>query len=242
MADYQRLLTVQDAVSRVLGSFGLPTPGSVFDSQDANVIQMRTLANDVGQELIGEAEWQVLGRDHTIVTDPLLTKYALPSDFDRYITDSQWNYTSRLPAVGSVSTQDWQALKARSLGGTLIATMFRIDQDQVELYATPPNSQTLVFPYVSRSWVRTSQGVFRDNVQSNDDTIMFDSALFRTALTLAWMTRKGMDTTDASQKFTALLSSAKGKDSPSSATSIVPGGGIPLLGVLNLPGTGYGTA
>lgn len=240
MANYQRRITVQDCVNRVLGSFGLPLANSVVDSTEGNTVQMLTLLNDVGQKLIGENEWQFLSRDQTITLDGSV-RYSLPADFDRYIVDSQWNYTTRLPALGSVNTQNWQQLKARQLGGTTLAVMFRLDNDVVELYSDPAGGQQLVFPYVSRGWVMAADQSLRDNVQANDDTILYPSELIREALTLRWMEKKGLDTTKQEEIVNQLLGAAKSKDSPSSTVSIVPGGGIPLIGPLNMPVTGYGS-
>lgn len=240
MADYQRLLTIQDAVNRVLGKFGLPSSASVFDSTDGNVIQLLSLANDVGQDLIAVTEWQVLRRLYTVTTDPLATTYALPADFDRFIPDSQWNTTTQLPMAGSVNTQVWQQLKARSQAGNTVSIVFRTDNDLLELYASPSVSETLELPYVSRSWVKSATATYMDNVQANSDVIMYGSEIFRSALALAWMTSKGLDTTAAEQKYREQLINAKNKDRPASTTSISPGGQMPLIGSMNLPVTGYG--
>lgn len=240
MADFQRRLTVQDCVTRALGSFGLAEPASVTGSTDGNVRQMLTLLNDVGQELIRSGEWQFLTRDHTI-TATGAGQYALPNDFDRYISDAQWNFTTRLPALGSASTQVWQQLNARQLGGTTLAVVFRINNDMVQLYADPGGNQQLVLPYVSRGWVRAADGsTVRDNCQDDGDTILYPSELIREALVLRWMVKKGLDTTLQSAQVDAMLESALTKDEPAASVSIVPGGSIPLIGPLNLPITGYG--
>lgn len=242
MAQYQRTLTVQDTVSRVLGALGLPAPTSVFDSSDGTVIQMRTLLNDAGEELLTEHEWQILSREHQITTVPGQVEYDLPADFDRYITSSQWNYSTRLPMLGSVTTQQWQELKARQLGGLTISLIFQVDQGKLVLYSSPSEAQNIVLPYLSRAWVQDATGTLRDNATQNSDVILYDPALFRAKLQLDWMTNKGFDTTAINKKYNDLLTAAKNKDTPAQPLTLVPGGAVPLLGLANMPETGYGSA
>lgn len=242
MADYQRVLTVQDTVNRVLARLGLPLATSVFDSADGNVKQLISIANDVGQELLTESQWQFLNRDHQITTVPGQTEYPLPTDFDRYVSDAQWNLSTRLPMLGSIGDAQWAELKARQLGGLTIALLFRVDQGKLVLYASPSEAQVISLPYVGRGWVSAVDGSFQDSVESNDDLILYDSRLFRAKLLLEWQTSKGFDTTAAERRYLSLLGAAKNGDSPAQTLSIVPGGAVPLLGPLNIPETGYGSS
>lgn len=239
MADYQLTLTANDIISRVMGSFGLPLPASAFSSTDGNVIQMVTLLNDVGQEMIDESEWGFMDREMNFVTTSALT-YDLPADFDRFVPDSAWNYSTRLPMVGSVTEQQWQMLKARNLGGMTIALIFRVVNNKLEIYEAPSTAQQLVLPYVGRGWVRSAAGDYRDNCQEGTDVVLYDSALIRAALTLAWLTKKGLDTTSAQKKYDQRLTAAKVKQAPAPTLSLVPGSSVPLLGQWNVPDTGYG--
>lgn len=242
MADYQRRLTVQDTVNRVLGRLGLPRTTSVTDSVDGTVVQLLSLINDCGEELLPEHDWEFIGRDHVITTVPGQLEYDMPADLERYVSDAQWNTTSRLPMLGSIGDVQWAELKARQLGGLTIAILFRIHEDKLVLYSAPSDPQTLSLPYVGRGWVLAADGVtYKDNVSANDDLILFESRLFRSKLLLEWQTSKGFDTTAAQKRFNELITAAKSADAPASSISLVPGGAVPLLGPLNIPETGYGS-
>jgi hypothetical protein len=240
MADFSRRITGAAAVTSVMKSLGLTPPPSVVGSADETANQMWELATDVGQQLCSVHDWQWLSRDHTITTSPGTTLYDLPEAFDGYIEDAQWNYTSRLPMLGALSTVEWQMVKARQLAGTTFALMFQVTNDKLELYESPSTAQTLVLPYRSRGWVVSATGTLKDNLSQNDDEVMFDPQLFKTALKLAWFSAKEFDTTKLEMAVARLISSAKSKDTPGRTLNIGCGSAYPYLGYLNIPDGGYG--
>jgi hypothetical protein len=242
MATIQKRLTLLETISRAMLALGIYAPASITNSSDKNVEVLWSLANDCGLELLSEAAWQFLSADHTITTTGATT-YALPSDFQYYVPDSDWNRTSKHP-MQLANEQEWAHLKARSLGGTTVGIIYRIDDDMVELYSAPSSAQTLVLPYISRSWVESSGGTAQDNLLADDDIILYDQTLFRKKLLLAWKTARGFDTTAAEREYQQALAAAKTADSPSRTIVAIPGGGIgaaPLLGYYNIPDTGYGS-
>lgn len=241
MADFQRRLTVQEIISRVMGSFGLPTPASVYASHDGNVTQMLSLLNDVGEELLTKGDWQFLDREHTITTTTSLV-YDLPTDLSHYTADSQWNQSSKLPLTGPVTERNWQAIKARGLGGGTLTLYFRVTEDQIEFMHSPGEGKTITLPYKSRAWVRAADNTLRDNIQAGDDVVLYDPVLIRAALTLAWVKRKGFDTKSAKEDFDLAMESAGTKNDPGQTLSLVPSSGVALLGTANVPITGYGSS
>lgn len=239
---FTRRQTAGDCVRAVLGALGHTTiPGDIFGVVDNNAVLMRTLLTRTGQKLLSRGEWQFLNRDFTLVTAPGDTQYDLPADFDRFVPDSSWNRTTRLPAIGSLTEQEWQMLKARQLEGTTFTMLYRIANDKVELYNTPSTVQTLVLPYVGRGWIRRADDSLADNVAADDDLCMYDTQLIQAALRLEWDTEKKFDTSASAQAFNNALSAAKAKDSPGRTLTLNQGAAYPYLGVINMPDTGYGS-
>lgn len=244
MADFERTITGSQAVRDVMSIMGLTAPASVADSQNPTAKQLWILATQVGQQLLDEIDegWQFTSKEFTIVTSPGVPNYAIPDDWNGFIQDSQWNQTTRLPAIGSLREYEWQMLKARQLAGTTFTMLFRVQNGEVVFYEAPSTVQTIVLPYVTRGWVQTAMGVSRDNLQANDDIILYDPQLFKAGLKLAWMAEKKFDTTRQQAIYDDLLDKARGKDTPGRTLSIDRrAGGFPYLGVLNIPDTGYGT-
>jgi hypothetical protein len=239
MANFNRLITLNTAVSDVMGELGLLAPQDVTASTDKNVIQMRFLANRVGLQLINEASWQILDKDWTITTDGVTLDYPLPEDFDHFYQDASWNTTNRLPAIGSLTAQEWAQIQARNLGGTTFACLYIIRNDVLTFFSVGDTPQTIVLPYVSRGWVRAATGALKDNLDANDDAILFDPTVFRAGLKLAWQMEKGFDSTAAKLAYDAALSAATGKEAPARTLSL-GSPSYPFISGLNLPVTGYG--
>jgi hypothetical protein len=241
MPAIQKRLTLLETVRRAMLALGLREPTSVTSSSDKNVRTLHSLANDCGLELLSEFAWQFLNRDFTITTTGATT-YALPEDFQYFLSDTEWNRTSKNPLLPTDAVS-WAQLKARSLAGATVALLYQVSEDLLELYSAPSTTQTLVLPYISRSWAESSAGTAQDNLLDDSDIILYDQTLFRKKLVLAWKSARGFDTTAAEREYQDALSSAQSADTPVRTIIALPGGGIgeaPLLGSRNIPDTGYG--
>ena len=150
--------------------------------------------------------------------------------------------TSKLPAIGSLTQPEWQEIKARSLGGTTIALLYQVSTEKVVFYSVPSVTNTLVFPYNSRGWARAVNGTtYRDNLQANDDVILYDPQLFKVALKRAWFQAKRFDMAAVNIEYKRALDNAKAKDTVARTLTLDRGGTQRgLLGGLNIPETGFG--
>jgi hypothetical protein len=241
VADFSRNITGQKAVTDVIKVLGLTPPTSIADSTDRTAQQMWTLATEVGQQLLDEDDWQVLSKEFVITTVAGVTVYDLPADFNTFFNDASWNRTQRLPVLGSLSQGEWQMLKARNLGGTTFAMMYIITDNTVSFYSVGDGGQTVVIPYRSRAWVLSGDGATpRDNLIYNDDVILYDPQLFKSALKLSWEVAKKFDTTASVLEYNRVLAAAKAKDSPARTLSLARRAGYPYLGYINIPDTNYG--
>lgn len=245
MADFQLRSTGGELVTQLMKSMGMTPPSDIAGSTDKNCIQLWELATEVGQQLAfgeGNFEWQELSREFIITTVIGQSAYNLPADFNGFVTDSEWNRTTRLPVIGSLQQFEWQMLKARLLTGTTFTALFRVQGGQVVFYDTPSSVQTIVLPYQSRGWVLNNDGVtYQDNLINNNDMVLFDPLLFKLGLKLRWFEAKGFDTTKIQAQYDRVLRGVKATDSPGRTLSLAKGADYPYLGVINIPDTGYGS-
>lgn len=241
MPSFTRQITAAEAVQSVMTTIGLVAPSTIAGGNDRTALQMFALASDVGQKLVPKAEWQFLVADMTLVTTIGVRTYPVPADFDEFIPDSQWNRTTRLPAIGSLSQDEWQMLKARQLTGTTFTMLFRYVDDVIELYDTPTSVQTLVLPYQSRGWCKSAANVPQDNLRLDSDIILFDPQLFKAALKLAWYQSKEFDTSSVQQDYDMCLMAAKAKSNVGRTLSLSQTAEYPYLGMINISDTGYGS-
>lgn len=242
MATSQRRSTGKDLVQQLMKSMSMTVPTTVAGATDKRSVQFWQLATDAGQMLAAdEHKWQVLNIDYTIATVVGVSAYNLPTDFNGFESDSSWNRTTRMPVLGSLQEFEWQMLKARNLAGTTFTMMYRVVGDQVVFYDTPTSIQTIALPYTSRGWVQdATTGLRKDNLEADNDIVMFDPMLFKAALKLCWYRDKGFNTANPQMVFDKLLRAARGADVPGRTLTLASGSDYPYLGIINVPDTGYG--
>lgn len=238
-----RQITGYTICKRVLSAIGLPVPASIAGSTDQMSVQMWSLLTELGQELLNAHQWQFKTKTFTLTTIPGVTVYDLPVDFVRFIDDTAWNRTARLPLVGPMTEQQWALLVARQLGGTTFQLQYRINNNQVELYYSPSDPNTLAMTYVSRGWVRdsTDTTMFKDTMEQDADICLYDPRLIVAMLRFRFRRAKGFNTTDLEQEYNTALEDAKNADSPGLTLDLsYNGNNDGYLGYKNMPDTGYG--
>lgn len=243
MATSQRNSTAQSLISQLMRSMSMTVPGDIAGGTDKRTMQFWQLATDVGQKLaMGPYKWQFLSKEFEITTVIGVADYDLPEDFNGFVTDSSWNRTTRLPVLGSLAQFEWQMLKARLLAGTTFTVLYRLEDNQVKFYQAPTSVQTIILPYTGRGWVMdaTDNNIRKDNLEVNDDIVLYDPQLFKAALKLAWYESKQFNTDKVEAEFNRALSAAQAADSPARTLSIGRGADYPYLGIMNIPDTGYG--
>jgi hypothetical protein len=168
------------------------------------------------------------------------TKYANPADFDRQIDRTQWDKTKHWEMLGPESAQQWQWLKSgfiatgprlrfRRLGGTF------------QIWPPIASAEYLGMEYVSSNWAASATGTGKPSFTVDTDTCIFPDRLMVLGLKLKYFAVKGFDTTDLRQDYSDELSIAMANDMGSETLSFAPQLSQMLIGVANLPDTGYGS-
>lgn len=250
MARYE---TVGTIVNRVLPSVGLDPVQDIFTGSVESK-QMSVLATVAGRELLALYDWEVLQKEHTIVTQETDTgKYDLPDDFDRIIDITGWSRDQRVPLPGSVSPQVWQYLKGRNLVSSTIYMVFREVEGQFWVFPQPPDSNvpsplTIAFEYISRGFAIDADTVgdptptYQDEFKKHGDKCLFPPITLEKLVKLRFREARGMDTSAAMQEWQLMISQAMGHD-VSSYKINAAGARSPypyLDPWRNLPDTGYG--
>jgi hypothetical protein len=232
---------IDDAVSE-LGLGSLPDPYSVITT-DAVAAQLVKLLKSCGRDLAG-MRWSHLLREHTLVTVAGTLEYDLPPDFNGVEDDTEWaTGMGPLRLGGPLDSTEWTYLRAGGISPVLVS--FRIAQGKLK-FAQDPGDQTIVYEYRTTYWVAPPSSTLPTQVnraapEVSADVVMLDDLLLMRYLKLAWLRGKNMDTTAAQQDYDTTLESALNVDRPSPALSMTPGrGNAVLIGVNNLPPTGFG--
>lgn len=140
----------------VAAELGLPRITSVVNSTDATVRQLKALVERAGYEAQKTYPFAELVRDFTITTVAGTQSYALPGDFDRFITSTHWDATNDWEIIGATSAQEW-SFRINAITATGPRKRWRVSGSanaQFLLHPTPDSADTIVFQYRSKNWLR----------------------------------------------------------------------------------------
>jgi len=230
-------LTLLAIVQDVCAELGIQQPPIVIGSQDPQIQQLWALVNRLGNDLVREFEWQRLRKNTSVNTVAGQTTYDLPSDWNRQISQTEWNRTMRRPMIGPISAQGWEAYKGAYLGAG-IETSFRIQGGKLVLLDEPPAGDELAYEYISSNWVVTITGSGRKKFLADDDSCVFDDQLMLEGLKLRWRKAKGLAYDEAD--YIRILDACKSQDQSAPVLRLGSTIGERLLNEYNIPEGGFG--
>lgn len=212
-----------------------------YGSTDPNVLLLCALLKALGQDLAREHDWTDLQPTHTFDTVASTESYDLPSGFLRIIDDTLWNRTDDQPLIQPVGPRGWATLKGS--GYSTADLVPRIYRHKLYLTPTPDAAESLAFEYQSDLWVATDAN---STPTLSGPTVAthccwFDRRLLVCGLKLRFRRGKGFDSTAVQAEYDSALTFAKGGDGAAPVLSLNGGSSARLIGVGNLPKTGYGS-
>ncbi len=241
--------TANAIINQVASELSLPKQTSVFSSSDESFTTLISLTNACGIELLPLTRWQqLIGSDTIVTTSSDDGKYDLPSDFGYMIDQTGWEATNRRPAMGSLTAQEWTYLKGRNFTASTIHVSFRQAESKLWIYpyalgeVATPDGLEISYEYVKRNWVYTNgqSDLPTDEISSDADLILYESHLFERLLKVRFLEAKGFDTTAAVKQLVAAADFWLGNDRSSKPINLAHSYGVPFLGYLNIPDSGYG--
>lgn len=207
------LLTVVQAVCE---RAGVPVPTTVIGSLESNVQQMRSLYEELGQELAnGEYPFQCLKRTatwtSTASSDQGLLSTLTGEDFSSIVNDTFWNFTLRRPVFGPLSDAEWQYYQAFSPAGPYY--QYRIATDRMLLTPTPVAGHNYRFIWLSKNWIASFDGTTKKSTFTADtDVSLFPEDMMKVGLRARWAMKKGLPYADVLESFDRMLQTYKMKD------------------------------
>jgi len=157
--------------------------------------------------------------------------YAMPTDFDRMISDTNWDRTNHWRNLGTKTSQEWQWLQ----GGIISVgprERYRIYNNRLRIFQALTSIYTFAFEYVSNYWVMSSGATAGDKgaFTVDSDTTIFPDDLMLAGLKFYFLKAKKLDSSVELGEFMRALSYTKAQDVPVPAQSLAPIGMNPLVG------------
>jgi hypothetical protein len=206
-------------VQRAAALLSLPQPASVVASTDPNVIQLGALANEVGEELSRDHNWQALTQQYLFTTSGTEEQPdAVPDDLDRFLANTFFNRTT-IREMDLITPQQWQAIKTLPALGTPFI-MFR-ERDGVFLTTpTPPAGQQIAYEYVSANWALSPSNTPQPLFVADADTTYLEERLIRLGTVWRFKQTKGLDYGEDLKTYEIERQKAMGKDGANTALNM----------------------
>ncbi len=171
----------------------LPLPNAVIGVNQAEVRQIVSLLEEVGEELTSRFNWQQLkikaSWTSTATSEQGNVYILAESGLERILPGTFWNETEREPFVGPIPLEEWQGYSAGLTPSP--QNIFTIHQNIIYLWPVPAAGDTLSFYYQSANWIVASDGTKKAAFTSDDDFPIFDGALMKLGLRAKWKMEKG---------------------------------------------------
>lgn len=128
--------------------------------------------------------------------------FALPSDMDRYIPQTQWDRRFHWQLIGPTSpqTDQWQRSGIAALGPRRRWRQIGRGLTAFRIFPPPTTSNaypgTLVFEYISKNWVIKAAGTFASALTADDDEVIFPDGLLELGIKWRFFQAKGFSYAD----------------------------------------------
>jgi len=199
-------------------ALGVPT--TVFGSADKQVRQIRSLLEEGCIALAGRGQWEGLTKEAswatTAVEDQGAVTTLAPDGYRYMLPETLWDRTEKIPLVGRLTPQDWQALKAVVVTGPRYN--FRLRGGRFLVNPAPPAAHTWVFEYISENWAETAAAVGINYFTADTNVIRLPDFIVNSDLNWRWKKEKGLTYAQDFEDHEALVIEALARDGGSKPT------------------------
>ncbi len=223
------LLTMMEAAADRLG---IVRPTVVYASTDQQIRQLLSLANQEGKELARTYPWQAIVFEKSITATATETQTsAIPTDFDRMLSETFYNRTMDRRVVGPMTAQEWAFYKGAN--ATVIYDAFRIRGGNLLLAPTPTAGDTYVFEYVSKYWCTSTGGTTATQSAwaADTDVGILDEELMTLGIIWRFLRAKGLDYSEAFRTYQTQLMLLSGRDGGKRTVNMAGSSRIQRVGV-----------
>jgi hypothetical protein len=233
--------TAIDVLKQVAGELGLTRPATVVGIEDVQSVQLLSLLNSAGNELMMYYPWAQFSEDWVFQTVVDQGGYPLPDDWLYFRDQTQWDRTNHWPLLGPKSPQEWAWLKG-SLVAALPRQRFRVADNVLKIWpipsasASPPTSE-MAMEYVKKNWVQkaTDPVTYADMITSDGDVLMYNQWLLVKFVKFKFYELKGLPTSGVQADFMRIFNSLTGQDTGAAILSLAPQCVSPYIGPWSVP-------
>lgn len=234
-------MAVLDLVQKFCERTGLPSPATVLGSSDTQVVQIKAILEEEGNDLASRGSWEGLTFEASHTTTAAEDQGAIStiaSNGFRYVKNQTiWDRTDKLPVIGPMDGGEWQSLKALSNTGPRY--QFRIRGGKLLVNPTPTAGHSWNFEYISKNWILGADGsTYKNYFTLDTDTLLLPEELLLMGLRWRWLREQGLDYAELFRTYEMQVKDALGRDGSKPILRMDDGGWRgPRPGVIISPGS-----
>lgn len=218
------------------GLAGFEMPSTIIGNEDAVAVLLRSVATQVGRELVRLVNWQALKTAHSFATVAAVSAYSLPADYQRFANLTFWNTDEDQPLIGPVNGIDWAALN-RGLTVLGIRYAFHVSGGFMNLTPTPTDVQNIGYDYYSRYFSTTALGAAQENWGADGDLWRLDPDIAVLGMRYRFRARKGLPFAEEKQDYAAAITALQFDDTPKPLIDV---SGVPRVRYTGIPDGNWG--
>lgn len=166
------------------------------------------------------------------------TKYAMPSDYDRLVSDTNWDKSKHWQMEGPMTSQQWEWLKSGYIS-VAPRIKWKIEGGYFQIWPPQTTNEYLGFDYISNGWAKSSAGAGQSSLQADADTSIFPDELMIVGLKHKYTIAKTFAPLYEAD-WRVALSNAKAADGGATTLSMSGTRAPMLIDWRNIPDGGYG--
>lgn len=212
---------VLDVIQRVSRAVGITAPTSAVASSDDNALQMVELLNQECRSLASRHDWSFMRSEAAFSALATTSQGTLTSlcgatfyGVKGIVNDTMWNATRQLPIYGPTSNPRWQARKMMNVAGPYseyrLSGELNFGDSLLVITPAPTAGDSIHFQYKTKWFVlrSTSSQERVENIEADNDTLVFDQDLLLAGLEWRWLRKKGLSYAEEFASYEALVASA----------------------------------
>lgn len=193
---------------------GIPKPATVIGSTDNQILQALNLLEEEVNDLANRHTWQSLNHEKSHTTLALEDQgniNTLCSGFRFIRNNSIWDTTNRLPVIGPLDAQQWQALKA--VGNTGPRYQWRLLADHLLVTPIPAAGHIWKWEFESKYPIMDVDGAtLKEFFTADTDTFILPDSLHLLGLRWRWLREKGLSYAELFNTYEAQVKDSMGRD------------------------------
>lgn len=169
--------------------------------------------------------------------------YALPSDFQDFTSQTQWDRNFRWQMLGPLSPQEWQTIVS-GISPVGPRIRFRVMNNRFWIQPPPGEDQTdlIAYEYISNAWCTSSGGTAQTKWTADTDAYLWPDDTATLGIKWRFLSAKGLDYTEALRTYQNAVDRQIARSGGNRALPMnASAHGLRLLSSQNVPDTGFGT-